>query len=738
MTLPPYDIVEALARCAQEPIHTPGAIQPHGGLLAFDARTRVVTQASDNIESFVGLPHHAVIGGLVTAWMSTADADHLERALDARSEDVPALLSIGSGPRPLLGQLQREGDVAILELEHASGDAGTELHANAANALRRLASSEQLQALAETTAQEVRRLTHFDRVVIYRFADDGSGEVIAESCATALAPYLGLRFPESDIPRQARELYLRGWIRAIPDARYVPSALVPTLRPDTQAPLDLTRTSLRSISPMHLVYLATMGVQASLSASLIVDGRLWGLISCGHRVPCPLPPALRATCETIARMVSSQIAALEARELRRRHRLNAPSMALLDEAMRTSEASALEGVLSASEPLLRLVRAAGAAVIVDGEVTTLGSCPAVDEVREIAEWVSRHVDVRGHWSTAASSLVDGRWAAHAAVASSILAMALPKPLDATLLWFRPELVRSVHWGGKPPLAEPHADAVALGPARSFAVWSETVRGQGEAWDEADLEAAAGLRRLAIEIDLGRQVRRHKAAVQARDDLVAVVSHDLRTPMSIVAMQATIIQRVVAADPTESSNRLRASAETIKRAADRMSSLLRDLLDLAKIEAGRFEVAATVQSALHIVYDACNLLSTIALAKGIALLPDQAADASIRVDPERVFQVLANLIGNAVKFSLPGTTVRVGGARIDGDYQFHVMDEGVGISAEQQARIFDRYWQAKQSDVAGAGLGLYIAKGIVEAHGGTLRVESLVGRGTSFLFTVPLA
>jgi len=150
------------------------------------------------------------------------------------------------------------------------------------------------------------------------------------------------------------------------------------------------------------------------------------------------------------------------------------------------------------------------------------------------------------------------------------------------------------------------------------------------------------------------------------------------------------------------------------------------------------VAATVQSALHIVYDACNLLSTIALAKGIALLPDQAADANIRVDPERVFQVLANLIGNAVKFSLPGTTVRVGGARIDGDYQFHVMDEGVGISAEQQARIFDRYWQAKQSDVAGAGLGLYIAKGIVEAHGGTLRVESLVGRGTSFLFTVPLA
>ena len=250
-----------------------------------------------------------------------------------------------------------------------------------------------------------------------------------------------------------------------------------------------------------------------------------------------------------------------------------------------------------------------------------------------------------------------------------------------------------------------------------------MRGRGEAWDEADQEAACALRRLAIEIDLGRQVRRHQAAVQARDDLVAVVSHDLRTPMSIVAMQAAIIQRVVAADPTETSHRLRVSAETIQRAADRMSSLLRNLLDLAKIEAGRFEVAATVQSTRHIVDDACSLLSSIAMAKGIALVPDETADASIRVDPERVFQVLANLIGNAVKFSLAGTTVNVGGTTIDRVYQFHVADQGVGISEDQQARIFDRYWQAKQSDVAGAGSASTSPKCIVEAHGGALRVES---------------
>ena len=738
MTLAQDDILQALARCAQEPINTPGAIQPHGSLLAFDPKTLVVTQASENIEEFVGVPVGSVVGGLVTGWMPRSDADHFERALNANSGELPDFLSFNWGSRQLLGCLQLHDDVAILELELANVVSGTGDRFNAASALRRLASAGQLQLLADTAAQEVRTLTGFDRVVIYRFLDDGSGEVLAESCAAQVTPYLGLRFPESDIPRQARELYLRTWIRAIPNARYTPSAIVPTLRPDTHVPLDLSRTSLRSISPMHLMYLANMGVQASLSASLIVEGRLWGLISCGHRVPAAMPPALRSAVETIARMMSSQIAALEARELRRRHRISAPSISLLDDAMRMSDASALEGALSAPESLLSLMRASGAAVVVDGKVTAFGICPAAADTVEIAAWASRHVDSCGLWSTAASGLVDPRWKSYAEVASSILALTLPKPLDATLLWFRPELVRSVHWGGKPPLATPHAGAVVLGPARSFAAWSETVRGQGEAWDEADQEAAIALRRLAIEIDLAHQVRRHKAAVQARDDLVAVVSHDLRTPMSIVAMQATIIQRVVAADPTESSHRLRASAETIQRAADRMSSLLRDLLDLAKIEAGRFEVATTVQSAHHIVDDACDLLSSIATAKGIQLVPDKAANASIRVDPERVFQVLANLIGNAVKFSSPGTTIRVGGTSVDREYQFHVVDQGVGISADQQARIFDRYWQAKQSDVAGAGLGLYIAKGIVEAHGGALRVNSELGRGTAFLFTVPLA
>lgn len=739
MTPHPPDLEQALARCAQERIEIPGAVQPHGCLLAFEPSTLLVIQASANSEAFVGETVDALLGRPVTCWMTTAGRDDLERALSSFGDDTNRLISFDGPGDGLVGTVHRENDLALLELEYALPERDARNHIETSNALKQIAAAKDLPALAATVVGVVRDLLKFDRVVVYRFMPDGSGEVIAESRSAEMEPYLGLRFPESDIPRQARDLYLRNWVRAIPDAQYEPSPIVPELRPATGAPLDLSQAALRSVSPMHLAYLANMGVRASLSASLIVNGRLWGLITCGHRSASQLPPAIRNTCETLARMVSTQISALEAREIQRRHASNIPAMRLLDKAMRGGERHVFHALLDDPSSLLRLVNASGAAVVVDGAVTSAAACPSPGEIRSLAAWASGCADDVGLTRCHHLASVNEAWRTCADVASGLLAIVFPPPLQACLLWFRPELIRHVQWAGRPAFSPPvHGGAAVLGPHRSFAVWSDTVQGQCDLWNEADEDAASDLRQLALEIDLGRQVRRQKEAVQARDDLVAVVSHDLRTPMSIVAMQATIIQRVVAADPTDTSQRLRASAQTIQRATDRMNSLLQDLLDLAKIEAGRFQVQPSTQSAHHILDDACGLLVSIAEAKGVELVPEPSRDAQIHVDPERIFQVLANLIGNAVKFSSPGTRVSVGGTVHDDGYQFRVVDQGIGIAREQLDRIFERYWQAKQSAGAGAGLGLYISKGIVEAHGGAMSVESEPGQGATFLFTVPLA
>ena len=739
MALLPMDLERALAECAQERIHTPGAVQPHGCLLAFDPASWLLTHVSANSQVFTGVPAKALLGRPVGSWMTTSGREDLERMLSSPEDTDNALLLLEGESPSLIASVHRADDVVLLELELAAPQGDAKNHVDTSNALRQIAAAKELPALAGTTVAVVRALLKFDRVVFYRFRPDGSGEVVSEARAADMAPYLGLRFPESDIPRQARDLYLRNWVRAIPDARYEPSPLVADGRSDTGVPLDLSQAALRSVSPMHLAYLASMGVRGSLSASLIVNGRLWGLISCGHRSPLPLTPAARNTCETLARMVSTQIGALEVREIQRRHLSNLPAVRILEGAMRRGARHVFDALLDEPASLLELVNASGAAVMVDGHVATVGDCPALEDVRQIATWASGEADTQGLASSHHLSSVRHSWETFSHAASGVCAIVFPAPLRACLLWFRPELVRSVQWAGKPALNQPADGKVSvLGPDRSFAVWSETVRGRCDDWSEADEDVALHLRQIAIEIDLGHQLRRQKEAVQARDDLVAVVSHDLRTPMSVVAMQATIIQRVVAADPTEASQRLRTSAQTIQRAADRMNSLLQDLLDLAKIEAGRFQVHASAHSAHHILDDACGLLVSIADAKGVELVPEPCTDAQIRVDPERIFQVLANLIGNAVKFSSPGTRVSVGGALREDSYQFHVVDQGIGIPADQRDRIFDRYWQAKQSPGTGAGLGLYISKGIVEAHGGVLRVESEPGQGAAFLFTVPLA
>jgi two-component system, chemotaxis family, sensor kinase Cph1 len=496
-----------------------------------------------------------------------------------------------------------------------------------------------------------------------------------------------------------------------------------------------------------------MGLQASMSVSLLVDDRLWGLISCGHRQPRPMPYRLRTACETIGRMVSLQIGALQTLELQRREAQRARPMRALVEALRHPEDHGLAGLPAQAGPLLEIAAAAGASVISGETVSNIGQCPDDATVLALSHWVSERAGAAGVMSTRQLPLDDPRWEDCAARASGVLGMMLPTPAHSCVLWFRPELVQTVTWGGnpnKPIVATGESSTVAdtsgaaipseprLHPRRSFAAWKQEVRGRSAPWGRAEHDAVSELRRSAIEIDLYRQVQREQAAVKARDDLVAVVAHDLRTPMSVVVMQAAVIERLLSrVRSEETTQRLRASAQVVQRAGQRMATLLNGLLDLARIEAGRFEVSASRQSAQEIIEDAYELLNPVCEAQGQELVAHPAPALEIHADPERLFQVLSNLIGNASKYSPDRARIEVkAAATTDGLCEFSVSDNGPGIGPEQLPRIFDRYWQERASG-NGVGLGLYISRGIVEAHGGTIRAESQVGVGTTVSFTVPL-
>jgi two-component system, chemotaxis family, sensor kinase Cph1 len=728
-----------LTDCDREPIHQPGTIQPFGVLFVLTEPSLTVTQVSENVGEHLRLRVEEVLGKPLASLLDPASVAAVKEALlEERWHDLNPLQITAHG-KQFDGIVHRHGGAAILELEPNPGPALAMAHPFRA-ALIRLQRVVTSGELAEVVVQQMRRVTGFDRVMFYRFHEDGHGSVDAEAKDPTLEPYLGLHYPASDIPVQARQLYYKNWLRLIFDSKAKPSRVVPTLRPDTGGPLDLGFSVLRSVSPIHLEYMANMGVRASMSISLVVRDRLWGLISClNHSGPHRVSQETRMACEFLGRLTSLQLAALDdSDQLAQRAGRRAPEEDLA-RAMRESpaEVNVLEALLSCPKELMGIVKAGGVAVVSGGEVTTRGQTPPHALIQEIAAWVDDAEGLRP-FATDSLSRLFPRVEEAGDVASGLLTFALPGGSRRRLLWFRPELIQTVSWGGDPnkPVAALPGDR--LRPRHSFALWREEVRLRSHPWTPSNLEAADELQRRAIEVDLQRRVLSEQRAVRARDDLLAVVSHDLRSPLSGILLESDVLMlRPTPLEPELRARMLRGSVERIRRSASHMKALTDDLLDLATIEAHRFALHLQLVETRGLVEEASQIASALAQAKRIALVTQLIDTPRLQADPERILRVFSNLLGNAIKFTPEGGKITVRAERRGDDLSIAVADTGPGIPAENLPHLFDRYWKAAGTNKPGSGLGLYIASGIIEAHGGKLSAESS-SAGARFIFTLPIA
>jgi len=737
MTLNDTQTMDALLdTCANEPIRIPGAIQPHGALLTLLESDWTVQQVSANAREMLSVNPEVQPGDGLARWLGEAQADTLVEAL--RHADLESIdpLPMQFGGQAFDGLLHRHDGLLFLELEPVPPQSAVHgLGSRLTRTLRRLQAAKSLDELYAISVTEIRELTGYDRVMIYRFEEEGHGQVIAESAAPEMDAYKGLFFPATDIPQQARELYRLNWLRIIPDAAYVPSPLLPALRPDTGEPPDMGHAVLRSVSPIHCQYMLNMGVRSSMSISLLKDDRLWGLISCGNREPLQVSHTLRSACQTIGQVLSLQISLLEDQHIQRQRLAKHHMLDRLSRAMSEAPEDVYNGLLENASALLTLVDAGGVAVIVDSQVHLIGQCPTADQVMALQEWLlTRPQPV---FESSSLGAVFPAAQAYPHVASGLLAFSLPKPVVNGVLWFRAEVKDSVHWSGNPEKSKRVVND-RLQPRESFAAWKQQVNGTARAWNAGEVYAASDLRRSALEADLSRQVLREQDAVRARDELVAVVSHDLRSPLTVIVMQCGMMQRVIAADASPASKRLNSAIDTLQRASGRMTRLLEDLLDTSKIEAGRYSIDVQPLDVSQFFEDTWSLLSPLAQNKYIELTFTTEPELKMFADPERMFQVLSNLVGNAIKFTPKAGTVSVN-ARADGDtVVVTVVDSGNGIAPDQLPHIFERYWRIREGNPSGTGLGLYISRGIVKAHGGDLSAASEPGVGSEFRFTVPRA
>ncbi|WP_405008992.1 ATP-binding protein [Kitasatospora sp. NBC_01539] len=758
-----------LTECVREPIHLLGGVQSFGVLLAVDRVTGLIDTVSGNTADLLGVAPDDLLG---RAAADLLGADVLAEAADLAAEagDAAVLLpgrvrpgprpdpASGPGPAPAPGSGSSGGAPAgsfeatvhlrdgllVLELEPAADAAPPDpaFHRRIQQSLVRIRRAATVGECCAAAVREVRALTGYERVVAYRFEDaDGPGEVVAEDIADGFEPWLGLWFPASDIPPQARRLYRRNWIRVIGDVDDRTVGLHPPTRPSTGAPLDLSSAALRTVSEFHLEYLRNIRVRSSMSVSVLCDDELWGLIACHGSEPRWLSPDVRTACELFGAALSVQLAALADRE----------RVAALDR----SRTAITELLGEPSDPhpgtlrgridgLLALVEADGVVVSHEGGTTTAGQdVPAGFTERLHA--LAGSLRPGELWATDRLAEADGP-DAEPAPGTPAGVLLLPFAGEGSLIaWHRGEWPVTRRWAADPALPVrlgQHGER--LTPRGSSAVFRATVRGRSRPWTDVDTATARAvsrtvsglmLRHAAWTAELNRRLARSNADLDA---FAHAAAHDLKEPLRGISNAASFIMED-AAGALDAVSRRR--LHTVQRLAARMNGLLDSLLHYSQVGTGGLSRGPVpLEDSLR---EALEIAGERLAEQGVSVLRGRLPVLS--ADPDRLQEVLVNLLVNAAKYAgeqvprtvFVGVEERIppeGGGPLE---TVVVRDNGIGVPEDQQDEVFGLFRRLHRRDErgGGSGAGLAIVRRIVERHGGRIWLESPPSGGTSVCFTL---
>ncbi|AIR91324.1 ATP-binding protein [Pseudomonas cremoricolorata] len=732
---------KAVERCAQEPIQVPGSIQPHGFMLVLDEQDLRVVQASDNVQRWLGIPTQHVLDRPFEELVSSQFQlrSHLQLLPE---EDVfpfhlgDVMLHADAAWRePLRLLAHRHDQVLIVEFEPCRSSVHADYYPLVRGFVGSLHHAASIEELLERSVQQIKRLTGYGRVKAYRFDAEGNGTVMAEAADPGYAGYLGLSFPASDIPRQARELYRINRIRLIEDADYQPSPLLPANNPLTGKPLDMSFASLRSVSPVHLQYMRNMGTLGSMSLSIVVDGRLWGLVSCHHEVPRAIDFQTRTACELLASVLSLQIESHESHtstrmllDLRRHIVQMLAAMADRD--------SVSDGLLALPDVMLEFAGASGAAIISAERCDLIGQTPPEALVLALVHWLGEQ-DEEGVFVSDNVQRDIALLPELAEHVGGVLAVAISQIHSHYLVWFRPEQARMVNWAGRP---EKQISATGnLSPRHSFERWHEEIRGFCTPWDPLIIEGVLELRisvlgivlRKAEELaQLAGELKRSNKELEA---FSYSVSHDLRAPLRHIAGYSELLGEIEGQSLSERGQRF---LHHIEEAAHFAGTLVDNLLNFSQMGRSALRMSDVDLNALidTILAESAQDYAGRDIVWQIEPLPKVIAD------PAFINLVLQNLMSNAVKYTRGRQPARIEiGAREHADeVEIYVRDNGVGFDMAYTNKLFGVFQRLhRMEDFEGTGIGLASVRRIIERHEGRVWAEGEIDQGATFHFALPL-
>ncbi|OIP73508.1 MAG: hypothetical protein AUK48_10115 [Oscillatoriales cyanobacterium CG2_30_44_21] len=745
-------------RCDREPIHLLGHIQSHGILVSIREVDLEILQVSENTIDFFNVPAGEFVNQPLSELFPRSQLDIFTSFLSHKDLEIfnPTKLTVQIQEKiyEFQGIIHRSDELLILELEPLSVDADSHLgfYQLAKSAAVNIRKAEDFTEMSSLLAQEVRKITKLDRVMIYQFEHDDSGVVIAESKDESATSFLGLHFPAADIPVLARELYYKNWLRQIVDVDSQPVPLTPINNPLNQEPLDLSFSTLRSVSPTHIKYLQKMGVAASFSISLINDGKLWGLIACHHLSPRYIDYEIRKTCEFLGQIMSVEIVHRYEQELKKaQEKIKSIQARLRQNILESYPPIEHTTFFQDGESLLELVNAEGVVICLGDHISEIGQCPPSVFISPLISWLKdKSQDI---FHTNCLSQVYSGAIAIKDIASGILAISISlNHISYHIIWFRGEVMQMVDWAGDPSKLgldlEFDLDSDReLSPQRSFELWKELVDSKSLPWEEVEIQAALELRGTlmlaALEFsqqNLKREAERSEVANKAKSTFLARMSHELRTPLNAIlgCTQLMSFDESTVKGASEYIN-------IISYSSEHLLNLIDDILEVSKIEAGKIFLEEK-EFDLHLLLNNIQEMMQIrAKVKDLQLFfaVHPSVPQYIKCDERKLRQILLNLLGNAIKFTDKGyifCRVLLGKASPNLSkviIHFEIEDTGRGIAPEEIGNLFEAFVQTasgRESQV-GTGLGLVISQQFAQFMGGFIAASSSLDQGSLFQFDI---